>query len=61
MATEAARKSSGNEFVDCTLLGLPKPATVPIAGTCGVQGSVVSLQTATGLRQDYLLVSPVDE
>ena len=56
-ATASARNLLRNEHVDCSLLGLPKAAPVPIAGTFGVPGSVVALQTASGLRQDYLLVS----
>ena len=44
-ATSAARASSKSEHVDCSLLGLPKAAPVPIAGTPGVPGSVVALQT----------------
>ena len=59
-ATAAARSMSENEHVDCKLLGLPKPVTVPIAGTFGMSGSVVALQTATGMRQDHLLVSQYD-
>ena len=59
-ATSAARASSKSEHVDCSLLGLPKAAHVPIAGTPGVPGSVVALQTTGGMRQDYLLVSHVD-
>ena len=59
-ATAAARSMSESDHVDCTLLGLPKPVAVPIAGTLGMPGSVVALQTATGMRQDYLLLSQVD-
>ena len=58
--TTAARAWSKNEHVDCTLLGLPKAAPLPIAGTPGMPGSVVVVQTTGGLRQDYLLVSHVD-
>ena len=60
-ATSAARASSKSEHVDCSLLGLPKTAPVPIAGTLGVPGSVVALQTTGGMRQDYLLASQLDE
>ena len=60
-ATSAARASSKSEHVDCSLLGLPKAAPVPIAGTFGVPGSVVALQTVSGLRQDYLFLSQLED
>ena len=57
-ATRAARASSKSEHVDCSLLGLPRTAPVPIAGTLGVPGSVVALQATVGMRQDYLFGQP---
>ena len=60
-ATASARGLSRNEHVDCSLLGLPKVAAVPIAGALGVPGSVVALQAIGGMRQGYLLASQLDE
>ena len=60
-ATAAARISSSNEHVECSLLGLPKPASVPIAGTAGAPGSVLRGGSTDGerLASGLPLVEPV--
>jgi len=43
------------------VLGLPKPALVPLAGAMCVPGAAAALQTTMGHRQDYWLVAKVEE
>ena len=51
---------SGVVSLGCVMLGLPKIAPVPVAGTMCVPGAVVQLQARNLARQDYLLAAHID-
>ena len=56
----AAETESSVVSLGCVMLGLPKPAPVPIAGTTCVPGAAVQLQTRSRARQYYLLAAHID-
>ena len=60
----AQKTATGTESsvvsLGCLMLGLPKIAPVPVAGTTCVPGAVVQLQARNLARQDYLLAAHID-
>ena len=56
----ATETESGVVSLGCVMLGLPKIAPVPVAGTTCVPGAVVQLQTRNFARQDYLLAAHIE-
>ena len=60
-AAEGVRGAMGRDHVECLLLGLPKPVSLPLEGATRVAGCVVQLQTRSGMPESYLLAAYIED